>query len=1404
MRKLVRTFVNSFLPIMVFGTPVDADPSLLLFHSFDGPIDHLDYSLHPVRVVPTGFVSSTEVSFSGRAVLIPSEDTSLQLEFTPPADPSGWTLFVINVLVDKEAMTTLDRPFLDLFDQDGRRLLTINLSGDVTVFDGEGGVIGTLSCFDALYWIGGEAIPLAITYEPDGAEGRAPRGRLTAYWSARPYGCLYVDLGERRPGRVSLGGGQGGVVADELAMFEGVLPYRTLYEVSRPPGKNVTAMRRLLEEAADPSAIPPYAQWRMAWRESVRAGEVWEAEEGQSDTLVVRGEAATTASGQAFVVPQKEPLNISFRITEPGPVHLALRYALDRCVDLQWPIRHPESRTAWSRNETMMEVALDGRPLGTVRLFPTGTPNGHRGDVEPWVWIALAEGVMMSAGSHQLTLTEKEGLASPCVDALLVRRRALPPAPAFLRWVDRYRIPPAWWVASKQTDLQKGVRSDTYTVTLYNRGDEPWSGTITLEYDRMGKGQSASVSPPRLKLAPHEEKAISIVFETPQTTADSSGYLRVVLWNDETGWPMEYRLWNFVPRWAFAAQQHPSLIPPPDPERQARFRAWLAKRDPAKLTPDLRAWAAGPDRTLAAPEYKALEGGAKVRLRMFEKPLLEQRLAMLDFWMDMTPEQFDAWLPDASSENHGYGSTWDRVNNALTGAWYGPTRILALDPPMDLVLPGGDLDFVKAVTVVGRDDHAFRARKEVIEQTGTWTRVETPDVFLSLRLVRWAMAFGMGNLDVAVEYPREGGIGVLAEATYLTGDPRYIRHAAELAKVLARKYTRRTKQYGPRLHREDRDWWGSRLGNRYLYDTAVGALTMLGTVLLDLGWNDLDAPTRDCLEHNLVRWGMFEASNGPLWDDPDKFAKVNREDMPPFIAFARVVGDPGPYEGLQDYFRRLNGMVLTDGLHICSIGSYGGVSAYLAFLKRLHALGVDVVTNNEALRNAFLNHVRFTFACGSVQPMDDGGGGQNLLGLGPIFGAPSAEQYEWGYTLFEDPLFHVMPDFLTAMARATEGDGLKRVENMRAFYTASPFPLRTIWPPVFDAPVKGMAMLRNWSASDPLDWIEVLVDYGRFGGRFHGHPNKLSILTAYNGQVGSCDHGDSLRNAPENNNEWTRGGYSHNTVQVDFRPHRSYSVDIPVGERLDIGGDEQLQWADVASRRMYPDVFLRRTTFVTDAGIVDFTLCRSDNEHVYDWPYHNFGKASTETPLSPVDVSSQGLLCFVRQARAGKNDGLVQVVWKNEPLSRRPPLKGESSLIGETVFARLWALPERGTDLLLFAGPAPAGLNEEREIDYAMLRRKTTSTVFACVIEPWRASTGPKIVHVERAAVTEGGRILSDIEAMALRMRRSDGRQQIFFVNYRGGPKQVGPYATSAPLAVWVAEADGSVRQRWEGKGRTP
>ena len=1154
---LRRSWVTLLLAAAAVGTRGE---TLFLHHSFDRGLGVVDFGPPHATGKVEGNVRWVEEGVAGRAAGFDpgAGPGTLTVHLGEQALTSRWTLAFFLSIGMKEALVAPGDELLTVLDQHGDVLLRMDVSGNVSVHAPSGWSAG-LPCLDALYWIDGETQHLAVAYDSDGSLVSRPRGVLTAYWQGRPYGAMLLDLGDRRPAALRFASGSLPIVMDELQIFAAALSQPALVELSRRPQSPPKDVMRRMGEWIRFYEECPFNVRRQQWKDQVKTSVTVEAESGTGGK-VLSGWHSAMSSGNAHVeLAAHESTDVPFDIREPGDYALALRYSLDRRLDPMWPVRSPQARTEWSDNAAAIEVLLDGQPLATERLYPTGITDGHTGDVDPWAWHALAEGRKFSlgAGQHVLTLRVVSALAELRLDALLIGKN-LPPPPPHPRWVDAYRVSPAWWVAGKETTIQRSglfrrERVDTYAITLRNRNDEPYTALVRLESDRLDRGQTATTDTTRIEMAPNEEKSFRIVFRSRAAAKGITGYVRVLLWNEDTAIPMEYRLWNVIPEAFHATRPHPRLLPTPDAERQRQFREWLKHRDSQALTPEIRQWAAGPDKSKLSAEYRVLAHWAN----LFPAPLLEDRLAILDMWMSMSEEQIASYLPQAASENAGYGLCWDKVNNHVAGCWAGPSFDYRTSPPAHIWKPEGNLDIVTQLWARGikREEWTARGcppfdRTDLPIVEGQWSRERDPDVFSGLRSLRWSMITGLpyGGMGYqSADMPRDSGIPLVAEAYYLTGDPAFAQQAYRMARAFARAYTARPRQFLFRLYREDRGWWGSRWGNRYMSGMGERVIQRLGTIVLDLCWDGLTESQRNEIEHNVFRFGMYETTYGPLWDDPDKAIKVNYEDPPGFVPAGLVLGDPGPRRGLHDFFRLVNKMVCSDGVHICSIGTYGGPRMYLKFMKMLHDLGVDVKAGNPALRNAFLAYPRLVFSCGSVQPMDDGGGGQELLGLWPTFGSPDAEQYEWGYALFGDPLFPMMADFLTQLGHAAyhEKRPHERANNIRRFYARHAeglagedgrFPLAQIWPPVFVAPDKGMAMLRNRVASDPLDWIEVLFDYGKYGGRFHGHPSKLSILTAYNGQIGSQDFGDLTRNATEGNNDWFMGGYSHNTCLLYTSP----------------------------------------------------------------------------------------------------------------------------------------------------------------------------------------------------------------------------------------------------------------------------
>lgn len=375
----------------------------------------------------------------------------------------------------------------------------------------------------------------------------------------------------------------------------------------------------------------------------------------------------------------------------------------------------------------------------------------------------------------------------------------------------------------------------------------------------------------------------------------------------------------------------------------------------------------------------------------------------------------------------------------------------------------------------------------------------------------------------------------------------------------------------------------------------------------------------------------------------------------------------------------------------------------------------------------------------------------------------------------------------------------KKAELMHDEYIGGNLPMEQLWPPLYIAPIKGMAILRNRTAAEPIDWKEVIFDYGLHGGRSHGHPAKLATIPSFNGQITSMEYG--YGKLGELMSLYT-SSYAHNVVVADGKNQFGSSGAVPVGSLRGSFADKAVQWIDAESTRIYPGIEMRRTVFTTPFGIVDLHLCKSDTSHQYDWMFHSFGKAQPEgLTLAPVDqLNPGGVLRFARNPRSQLTDGVVRIRWDNAPRTK-PPTKQSTALLHENAHVRAWALPADETTVSLFGIPMNESVGSE--IDYLMLRRQAKATVFASVQEPWRESTSSKIATIRRLTVSDGQQAVPDHDATAMAIRFTDNSQQIFFVNYSEKARSIGPVTTDADVACWELSPEGKLRNPKHTPGAT-
>ena len=1386
--------------MMIAGTTLFAvEPKVLLYHSFDGDPEKADYSTAEVAIeVGAGSVTVDDavmgkaVKFSDRAT-----EAGVRINLGDVAPAEAWTIALWQIIETKGWLVAPENNLLTLLDAEGNPILKLSKSAGL-FFYRDGKEI-RFECFDALYWVQTSREHVTITWQPDGSGVNSPGGLLMAYFEARPYAAFAVDI-DRTPATLVLGEDVAGTTVDELYVLDTALPLRGIWDLMRHKPEGIPALEKKLAERCGIEEARPAAQRLASWKESVRKGNMFEAEATAGESSVIDGPAqdekipdrlvgdsnpGTIASGNACVSPGKSnALTIPFEVKEAGKFSLALRYGLERRINEFW-LQDTEMKKPWSENSATLSITLDGKPFGSgkEKLYPTGDYNGHTGDVTMFAWHALQSGKKadLAVGKHKLTVTFDSGLGTPIYDALLVSPGTgkTPPHP---RWIDLYRIPPAWWVKSHKTKTQGDTRTDTYVVTLMNRCEEPCSYEIVADTEKA-PGQTVSTSVGRIALAPLEEKEFTVTFTLPNKPG-ISGWANIYLWNEDVALRQKYRLWNITRAAGFAEKKHPVLIPVPNPEKQRAFREWLKTRDEQTLTPDLEKWRNG-------SEIRKISKGG-MTLQPFSVGINGQHLEALDTWMSMSAAEIEQYLPDGIAEFHGYGTGWDRIGLEYSNLWYRKPKVISIEPV-------GDIDEVRKLTVEAPDWHDLEKKKKdpSIEPKlyrKVYERGPDNDVILSMRDDRWQSMLGFGisggapYKDTVLGRLSYTGIPLVAEAYHLTGDPAYAKKAYEMIMIFARKYTRITKHLRGKVHREDRDWWGSRVGNLYLAKSGGRKIQNLGTFTLDLIWEGLTPAEREMIEHNVQRVGVSDGMYGPLLERPEYFAGVNNEDLP-HLELGKVLGDTAPLDGLGFFYGLFKGMILPDGIHQCSIGSYGGVGVHAERMKLMADRGLNIY-DDPAVRNLFTAHPSFVFSGGGLPNIDDGGG-VGLYGGGPGSGCASDELYDWAYQKFKDPTLKEWPKLIKAGMRVINGEPEKKAARMRAEYLDNPtVDVKALWPNIYIAPVKGMAMLRNWVPKEPVDWVEVIFDYGLMGGRSHGHAAKLATIPSFNGQIVSMEYGYGKLGELM---ELYTSSYAHNVVIADESSQAGSAGAIQIGTLIESFKSEELQWIDAHSSKIYPDIYMRRTVFTTPFGIVDLYLCRAedDKDHQYDWVFHSFGEASTDGKMKRINkLHEHNVLRFAIDPRTRESSDSVQVTWKNQPITK-PPAKSSTALLHENAYVRLWSAPEKATALVLYAIPMIQDVGNE--IDYAILRRKAKHTVFATVQEPWRESTAPKVKSIGALSVKAGNKSVANSEAYALQVILVDGRQKVFFVNYSDTPKTIGRVTTDAGVAVWEVEDNGRI-----------
>ena len=234
-----------------------------------------------------------------------------------------------------------------------------------------------MECFDSLWFSKVDRHHFALTWEQGGAEC-GPGGLLVAYWLARPYAALTIDLGRAPTGHGDRRGRLGWVRQSTNSMCW-IVPCRSapIWELMQYRSGKAAELESLWPDVATRRLQRPALVRKASWRRAEQVGILVEAESADAirrrKSKAARGSrrrrrasgydaasGANVASGRAYVA-QSENAAVQ-RDAGPGrPVRFGLRYGLLRSMHPLWP-QNSSAKTPWSDNFATVRVHVDGRP----------------------------------------------------------------------------------------------------------------------------------------------------------------------------------------------------------------------------------------------------------------------------------------------------------------------------------------------------------------------------------------------------------------------------------------------------------------------------------------------------------------------------------------------------------------------------------------------------------------------------------------------------------------------------------------------------------------------------------------------------------------------------------------------------------------------------------------------------------------------------------------------------------------------------------------------------------------------------------------------------------------------------------------------------------------------------------
>lgn len=235
-----------------------------------------------------------------------------------------------------------------------------------------------------------------------------------------------------------------------------------------------------------------------------------------------------------------------------------------------------------------------------------------------------------------------------------------------------------------------------------------------------------------------------------------------------------------------------------------------------------------------------------------------------------------------------------------------------------------------------------------------------------------------------------------------------------------------------------------------------------------------------------------------------------------------------------------------------------------------------------------------------------------------------------------------------------------------------------------------------------------MLTFSPFGG-FHGHFDKLSFVWhAFESERG-VDPGRAASQAYRLpiHNGWYRATLAHNTVVVDGHSQQGAS-----GNLLGFVTGEGFAATTAHTTKAYAGVDHRRCLVLTSDYLVLLDQVVSDEEHTYDWLYHDAGQ-SVECSNAPTNAEQPlGI------------DGEQFVQWQRQGTTNEPIAV---HFAGDRVSTRLYVVAAKDTIVRTGSGPFRSTVDRAPCV---LLRRTGQNVHFAAVLSAETAAAPSAITAV--------------------------------------------------------------------------